>query len=345
MSVIWLKMKNWEFWPFWLTNIPIVAFWLFQAARTRKLFFFSTVNPGARTGGMLGNSKMEILKVIPTEYLPNTEKFKPSPNRKQEILDFLKKHSLSFPIVLKPDIGERGLNVSRIDHEIELDNYLNQAAFDVILQEYIDYPMEVTILCYQIPDSTEVGITSVCMKEFLSITGDGKQSIHSLIQLDERARLYEEVLFKKWHSKWDRIPKAHEKVWLQPIGNHCKGTKFLNANDQIDQQLIETFTGILYRMEGFNFGRFDLKCESWNLLKQGKAFKILEFNGVNSEPAHVYDPNYGLLDRYRDYYQNWALMARIHKAQVNRGIKPLELKEGLKEGKQYFRYLKAVKST
>ena len=195
------------------------------------------------------------------------------------------------------------------------------------------------------PDSEEAGITSVCVKEFLSVMGNGQNSVRELIQADTRASLYEDVLKEKWAVSWNDIPKKGNRVWLQPIGNHCKGTKFLNANDQIDDELVETFSGILRQMNDYYYGRFDLRCVSWEQLKEGRNMKILEFNGVNSEPAHVYDPDYGILNRYRDFYRQWSLMAMIHEAQTSRGIRPLPFKEVMEAVTKYFKYLKVVKSS
>ena len=338
------RLKNWEFWPAWITNIPVVGFWLLQAVKTGNLFFFTTVNPGTMNGGMLGNSKMKILDAIPRQYLPQSARFSDTPDRREKIMSFMRKNNIEFPVILKPDIGERGLRVMRIGNTGELDKYLGNAGYDLILQEYVDYPMEVTILCYIIPGTSEAGITSVCKKEFLGVKGDGVRSILQLIRDSERGRLYENVLRETWDDAWHRVPEADETVYLQPIGNHCKGTKFINANHQIDARLIGTFTGILKQMEGFSYGRFDLRCKSWEGLKAGRDFKVLEFNGVNSEPAHVYDPAYPVWRKYRDYYRQWALMRRIYQAQAARGIRPLKLKDAIRQGKQYFQYLQAVKS-
>lgn len=338
------KYSNWEFWPSYITNIPIVGFWLWQAFKTRKLFFFSNVNPGTVTGGMLGNSKMGILKAIPKHLTPKGEIFNQnSPNRFQDVKNFMAQSNLHFPIILKPDIGERGLNVARIENDTELNNYLNNAFYDVIIQEYIDLPLEVTVFIYRIPDTEETGITSVCMKEFLFVRGDGIKSIHELILDHERGRLYEDVLEDKWKNKWNRIPSLNEMVFLQPIGNHCKGTKFINANHMIDQEMIDTFSKILRQMDGFYYGRFDIRSSDWSKLKSGEGIKIMEFNGVNSEPAHVYDPNYGFINRYKTFYHQWSLMARIHRAQVAKGIEPLKWSEAWSHATAYRNYLKLVK--
>jgi len=77
-------------------------------------------------------------------------------------------------------------------------------------------------------------------------------------------------------------------VVLEPIGNHCRGTTFLNANDIIDEKLTKVFDSISNRIPGFYFGRYDLRCSSIEDLKKGKNVRIIELNGAGSEPDNIY---------------------------------------------------------
>ncbi len=340
----WTKLRSWEYWPAYITNIPVVFFWLWQAIRTGKLFFFSTVNPAVKTGGMMGDSKMDILMDVPPEFIPKSFLFHPNVTIKEDILNTLLINDIKFPIIAKPDVGERGLHVQKLESELDLEKYLKRANYSLIIQEYVNLPMEVTILCYRIPENEEAAITSVCVKEFLHVQGDGKATIRELIERDERAGLYLDILTEKWAPSWDKIPSSNEKIWLQPIGNHCKGTKFINANEMIDSELEKTFIDILDRMDGYYYGRFDMRCLDWESLKRGENFKILEFNGACSEPAHIYDPSFGVFKAYKAYWKQWGIMARIFKMQDQKGIQPISFSEAWQRFNQYFKYLKTVKS-
>ena len=64
-------------------------------------------------------------------------------------------------------------------------------------------------------------------------------------------------------------PSAGENLRVESVGNHCKGTKFLNGNALIDNELHQIFDEIARPIEGVFYGRFDMKIESVELLKKG----------------------------------------------------------------------------
>ena len=96
-------------------------------------------------------------------------------------------------------------------------------------------------------------------------------------------------------------------------------------------------------MQGIYYGRFDMKCENLDLLKKAKSFKILEFNGIASEPAHIYDPSYSVLQAYKDIFQHWKIIYQISKIQRKKGIRPMTIKEAYRSIRSYLQYLKSAK--
>jgi hypothetical protein len=90
-------------------------------------------------------------------------------------------------------------------------------------------------------------------------------------------------------EKLETIPIKNEKVVLTVIGNHSKGTEFLNGNHLIDTVLEEAFDKLNKQIKGWYFGRLDIKYNDFEDLKIGKNFKILEINGIIAEPTHIYD--------------------------------------------------------
>ena len=93
----------------------------------------------------------------------------------------------------------------------------------------------------------------------------------------------------------NKILEKGEIRTLVPYGNHVLGAMFLDYNHIIDDDLINTFDSISKRVEGFYFGRYDIKCTSIEDLKKGKNISILELNGSGAEPAHIYDPGFSYL--------------------------------------------------
>ncbi|MEZ4951890.1 MAG: D-alanine--D-alanine ligase [Saprospiraceae bacterium] len=327
---------SWEYWPWYVANLPVFGFVLWFGIRARNLFFFSAVNPAIETGGVLGESKINILNRIPEAVKPKTIFIKKGASL--DSLNNLKKAAgIDFPCIAKPNVGERGFLVSKIEHEQQLEAYLNQSNFDFIIQEYVAAPLELSVLHYLPPGNNQGKTTSICKKEFLTVLGDGNSSIRELMQKNDRAILQLERLEVEKPDLLKSIPEKGCRVLLEPIGNHCKGTTFLSGNDQIDASLQKTFDRIMERMEGIHYGRFDLRCESWEALKNGEM-KILEFNGIAAEPAHIYDPGIPVIEKYRVIYRHWKIIFQLYKKQKSLGIKPMTFKEAYNFTRAYFNY-------
>jgi hypothetical protein len=72
----------------------------------------------------------------------------------------------------------------------------------------------------------------------------------------------------------------------------------------------------------YYYGRFDLKVPSLQDLCQGKNLKIMEVNGVNSEPAHIYEPETKLSTAMKTLLNHWKIIYEISKMNRKRGLSP-----------------------
>jgi hypothetical protein len=72
---------------------------------------------------------------------------------------------------------------------------------------------------------------------------------------------------------------------------------------------------------GFHFGRFDVIAPSADALRRGR-FTVIEVNGVLAEAIHMYDPRFGLRDRYRNLKSVWRRAFEIGAANRLRGARP-----------------------
>ena len=264
-------------------------------------------------------SKQDSLNQIAPNYKPLSFRFEAGVEL-AEVLDQLRLAKLSFPVIGKPDIGERGAEVDLLHNEEELENWLARQRYEPVIQEFVGSDLEFGILYYRHPFGHESGITSVVIKEFLSVTGDGQSTLYDLIQDNDRARLRLDYLYEKFADRLNEVLPAGEALRLEPIGNHSRGTVFLDGNYLINDQLVRVFDEISADMEGFNYGRFDLKVTNLEDLYQGRNIRILEVNGVNSEPAHIYQPRYNWLKAYRSIMQHMYLIYRIGKANHQLGV-------------------------
>ncbi|MCF8245186.1 MAG: hypothetical protein K9J37_12410 [Saprospiraceae bacterium] len=340
-SRTWVTLTNWEYWPIWAANLPLFFIILFFALRARRLLFFSAVNPVIETGGMWGESKFNILRRIQESHVPATIFVKKGTDF-QAVIEKMRKVGLhEWPVIAKPDVGERGLLVKKIRDEAALQDYLLKNDIDFLVQKFIPEPLELAVMCHRMPGSSSVKVTSVCIKETLKVTGDGSSTVRALMLRSDRARLQLSRFEVEKPEILCKIPKLGETLELEPIGNHCKGTMFLNGNDEIDEQLTSAFQTVFSKMDHVFYGRFDIKCQSFEHLRSTGEFKTMEFNGIGAEAGHIYDPTYPVWKKYRDIYQHWNVIFKIYKIQVANGVAAMTVKEGIERLRIYFSYQKS----
>ena len=175
------------------------------------------------------------------------------------------------------------------------------------------------------------------MKEMLTVTGDGKSTLQHLILAKDRAKLQWQTLEKTYRQNLRTVLNKGEVFELVSIGNHCLGTKFINANHLINNKLSTTFNNISKQIEGFYFGRFDLRCATIEDLYAGNI-KVMELNGCGAEPAHIYHPGYSFFKALRDLFTHWRNIFLIARENHKRGIKYTTAKEAL----HYYKTFKAA---
>ena len=337
-----LRYTRWEYLPVAIANVPVFLIALYFAIRARKLTFFAAVNPAIDTGGVFGESKIDILRQLPEMLIPETIFVKQNTTL-EEICCKIQAQGMKFPIIAKPNVGERGQSVSKLKDLEDLTAYWKAFQADFIIQTFIDFPKEVSVLYCRYPNKTEGSILSLCLKEFLSVTGDGKRNVAALMADSPRANIQLKRFLKQQPELMRYVPALHEKVELEPIGNHSRGTTFLNGNPYITEKLVQVFDQISHQLEGIYYGRYDIKCESLEAMEAGTGFKILEFNGVAGEPAHVYDPSYPVWKKYRDIYKCWKTVYEISEIQHRQGVSSMNFQEAWSKYGTYRRHIKNIK--
>jgi hypothetical protein len=309
-SSLYHKVFHWEYWPFLVFYFPVFFYWLWLSIKARSFFFFSASNPAIEGGGMLGESKFNILEKIDPEFKPISIVVK-APTARPALESLLKASGISFPLIAKPDMGERGWLVEKITNWAALEDYFTQGKGNFIIQEFVDFPVELGVFYYRFPGQQQGHISSIVVKDFLKVKGDGHSTVLELIEKYPRARFQRAVLQEKYPHLMDEIPATEKEIELVPIGNHCKGTTFLNGNQLINAQLVRIFDKISQPIEGFYFGRFDLRCVSLDDLYAGQNIRIVELNGAGAEPGHIYQPGFSIMEAYRVIFSHWQVMYQI----------------------------------
>jgi hypothetical protein len=106
------------------------------------------------------------------------------------------------------------------------------------------------------------------------------------------------------------LPKG-EKKCLVPYGNHNRGTEFLDGQALITEKLEQTFDGILKNIQGFYYGRLDIRYQTFEALEEGRDFSIIELNGAKSEPTHIYDPKHSFWYGQLEILKHQSLFMQI----------------------------------
>ncbi|MDP3359616.1 MAG: D-alanine--D-alanine ligase [Lutibacter sp.] len=309
---IFKKITNWEYWPSYLFYVPLLPYAFYLAIKARSFGFFSAVNPGIEGSGNGLESKYKTLLLLPSNYCPISVFIEKGENL-ENILPKINKNNIEFPLIIKPDIGFRGLLVTKIKDEAELSGYLKKYnSINLIIQEFVDYKNECGIFYHRFPGEKRGKITSITLKKYLTVVGDGNSAISTLILYDERAKRYAKYLFKLNKDRLELIPKMKEEVVLNTIGNHSKGTQFINGNYLINNKLECFLDELNAKIDGWHYGRIDLKYNNFDELMKGENFKIIEINGIISEPTHIYDAATGSYFKALKSIQNhWKLIYLI----------------------------------
>ena len=283
------KLTQWEYWPSAMFYVPVLPYAFYKAARIKSMTFFLNVNPAIKNSGDGTESKYKTLLLVPKKHRPKAVLI--SVNEEFSLVkDKVKKEKIDYPLIAKPDLGFRGLLVKKIDSENDLKHYLQKNnSIKIIIQEFVDYKEECGLFYYRLPNQDKGKITSITLKKFLTVIGNGKSTLSELIIADKRAFLYYDILQNIHEEKMQSIPLKGEKIVLTVIGNHSKGTQFLNGNHLISKEIEASFDKLNKQMEGWFYGRLDIKYNSFDELKKGENFKILEINGILAEPTHIYD--------------------------------------------------------
>lgn len=341
------KFFQWEHWPTFMFYAPLLPYFLYQSIKHKSLTFFLHTNPSIHYSGNGTESKFKTLELIPNEYKPKSVLL-PINTSIDKALNVIDKKNIHFPIIAKPDIGFRGYLVKKITSKEELNSYLKKNnSIAIILQEYISLPNECGIFYYRLPKEEEGKITSITLKKFLTVIGDGTSTLSELIKQDSRAFLYENLLKNLHQKQWNNVIKKDKKIILTVIGNHSKGTQFLNGNHLINKSLEKTFDCLNHKIKGWYFGRLDIKYNTFNELQEGKNIKILEINGIIAEPTHIYDASAkgaGYFKAVKEIKNNWKIISDIATTNIDLlGLKPPKLKDYIQEMVSLKKYTKKLK--
>jgi len=319
VSRIW----RWEFWPACLFYLPLGPWIALLSIRYRGFTSITAANPSLPDGGFVGESKSGILEGLPARWVaPHALIRQGDPGaRVATLLHLMEERGWAFPLVLKPDVGQRGDAVRLIADRTAALSYLTRFPAPAIAQVYHPGPHEAGIFYYRFPNERRGRIFSVTDKRFPMVAGDGRSTLEDLIWAHPRYRMQAETFLARLGPQRLRIPAPAETVRLCFAGNHVQGTMFRDGRDLITPALERRVDRIARAAGGFYFGRFDVRYGDPEGLRAGRDLTIVELNGVTSESTNIYDPERGLIAAYRTLFRQWAILFRIGALNRRRGCR------------------------
>ena len=329
LAAKWRRFTQWEFWPPYVFYPPVIIYVIWLGLKYRCLTLFTCANPAMPASGFIGESKIDILRGLSRtgaarKYIAQATVIPAELTVQQRVAaahTFLTENGLTFPVALKPDVGERGAGVKIARGEEDLRDYLTNVTGATIAQEYAPGD-EFGVFYYRYPDAANGHIFAITEKKFPAVTGDGRSALETLIWRDERAACMANAYFAAHGAKiWD-VPRIGEKVQLVELGTHCLGAIFLDGGYLKTDALETAIDQVSREYEGFYFGRYDIRTPSVADFQAGHNFKILELNGVTSEATSIYDPKNSVWQAYRVLFEQWRIAFAIGAQNRARGAQP-----------------------
>lgn len=315
----WLRLTHWEFWPPYIFYIPLAFYIAYLGLRYRGITVFTAANPAIPDGGVIGESKSAILG--------NLKGAGKAVARYALVSDitglqkFMHQRKLRYPVVLKPDVGERGNGVAIIRSQTQAEEYLAASEEAAIAQEYIP-GLEYGVFYFRYPHAQKGEIFAITDKRFPQLTGDGTSTLEELILRDRRAVMMARFHLKKYGTRLGEVLPRGMKFPLVELGTHAKGSLFLDGKHLMTEKLADAIDSISQGFKGFYFGRYDIRVPSRSDFEAGKNLKVVELNGVTSEATSIYDPQHSLWHAYRVLARQWRIAFEIGLEARERGAKP-----------------------
>ena len=270
--------------PTRLAYVALVPYLVCLMVHHRSLTLFTAAIPGIACGGAVGESKSESLRHLASvpgavaEYLV-VDPFAGAAANREAVTAWRIQRRIAFPLIAKPDVGERGWAVARLHSDEELVAYLAAVRNPVIFQRYLR-GIEYGIFYARGPEESAGRVISLAEVTYPQGTTPGARP--SFRSAERAYRDRGDLASAMLHARIEALARAHP---------------------------------------GFHFGRFDVIAPSADALRQGR-FTVIEVNVVLAEAVHMYDPRFGLRDRYRNLKSVWRRAFEIGAANRLRGARP-----------------------
>ena len=317
-----------EHWPPVVFYFPVIVCYLLLSCRHKGLTLPSVANPN------FPESKCAILDLIPEalgKWVAGYRQFRltdqplPPADAARRLLEDA---GWTYPVVVKPDLGLKGIGVELLKnhHALETDLRRSANAGNLQCQEYIDWPGEAGVFYTRMPGAAKGRILSLAFKSPASVTGDGRSTLEALIRAKDLPRQKIQLFLNHNRHHLQRVITKGTAFPLMFVRNHDQGGVYRDGNALITPELNARFDEIARAMPNFFYGRFDVRFQALETFTTGNRFKIIEINGSLSEAGDIFDAAARLGPVYLSYFRRLNRLFAICTANRRRGYRPRPLK-------------------
>jgi hypothetical protein len=316
---------------------PVVVKWIILAVRYRSLTLPTAANPWIVSGGFRGESKASYLRQVrdcgQTRIAPwttiQTAHGCLSPEWLASVEEQIGLATLSYPLILKPDIGASGYGVRLVRNASELRVYLAGFPADqvVIAQQYVPWDGEAGVFYVRDPGAAQGRIYSLGLRYYPHVVGNGRSTVRQLVEADPRASRRAKLHFESFSARLEEVPAAGLIVRLATVASLRVGALYRDGSPYITSALTARIDEVARSMPDFHYGRFDIKFRTIDDLMRGENFLVVEVNGAGAEAIHIWDPELSLWDAYHVLFEQHEILFSIAARNRARGFQPLGLRE------------------
>jgi membrane protein DedA with SNARE-associated domain len=319
LRTFFARCTRWEFWPPIAFYAPILPWCVYRYLRMGRMRTATAVDPCWPDGGAIGESKQHVLDLFPSSLI------EPSFRREteleaDEVLRRIEEEQWHWPVILKPDEGQRGEGVKLVENADRMRTLLEDAAIPLIVQRYHPGPLEAGLFWWRRPEAEKGMLFSICDKVFPRVTGDGRSTLRDLIVANRRLRLQHRVFFRRFDERLEEVLEEGEELQLTHAGNHAQGCMFRDGEHLRTRELERWIDEACSEVPGYYYGRIDVRYADVEEFKRGVGISIIEANGLSSESTNMYDPSFPITRAWGIMRKHWVVAMEIGNENRSRGV-------------------------
>lgn len=249
-------------------------------------------------------NKYLILKHIPDQYKPESNTYNGNINL----------NTLKYPIVFKPNVCSRiSKNVVVIDNVNEAIKYISNNDNDIVIQEFVNYDVELAVLCEKNIITDKFEIISIVQKK----EKNGNNKIMSGCHGNVKCTILNNIINDKLNSLFDYISKCIPNFNVGRYDIKCKDiNSFINGKFYILEVNGTMGFDLSKQIDIKEFGTYKNVPNAFIIVQRWyiKRFIIGMFNIINSKGYNIKDMLSIMYTTLYNYYKckDWEKLFTLY---------------------------------